>query len=607
VRYRRSRLSHDDENTSTNVEPSLLIDLKQPAASLLIYHRDGCEMVGLHEGKPVVVGRSRPADVPIRDGSLSRQHARFTLDGGAIWIEDLESTNGTKINGKKISRRTKAKEHDEVKLGGVTVAFHLRTAGEEQLIADQRLDSHDHMMARIEEEVVRARTFTRSFALLMVRSLEEGPAHVGRFDARVRALLRPVDGMALYGPEALLICQVETGLPQAIALAEAIVKPGKRGDPRLGCGVALFPDHATSADELLALVRQLTLRAGSKAPVQVGGGSGRPAPVAGEPALVVVSPRMRLLVDTARRVADAMLPCLILGETGTGKEVLARVIHESSGRRKQPLRCINCGAIPESLVESALFGHERGAFTGADKQAKGLFEEANGGSVLLDEVGELSPSAQAALLRVIETKRVSRVGSASDFPVDVRVLAATHRDLEQMCGAGQFRQDLFYRLNTLVLQIPPLRERAEEILPLAEKFMQEACVQNRCDVRSISPEARSQLLAYNWPGNVRELRNVIERAVVIAQENTITVDDLSERVRRTPAAPEIGNGTGPDVDAGGDIKERVRRYEAELLLQALRDNDWNQTKTAAALKMPLRTLVNKMRVLGLRKRYDSKA
>ncbi len=383
---------------------------------------------------------------------------------------------------------------------------------------------------------------------------------------------------------------------------------------RLGCGVAVFPDHATSAEELLETVRQLALRAGSRAPVQVGGQSSRPTAVAGEPSLVVVSPRMRLLVDTARRVADAVLPVLILGETGTGKEVLARLIHESSSRRKQPLRCINCGAIPESLVESALFGHERGAFTGADKQAKGIFEEANGGSVLLDEIGELSASAQAALLRVIETKRVARVGSAADFPVDVRVMAATHRDLEQMCGAGQFRQDLFYRLNTLVLQIPPLRERAEEIMPLAQRFMQEACEQNHCDVRSISPEAERLLLAYNWPGNVRELRNVIERAVVIAQEKTITVDDLSERVRRSPAAPAANNGTGSselDTGAGagaaGDIKERVRRYEAELLLQALRENDWNQTRTAAALKMPLRTLVNKMRVLGLRKRYDSKS
>ncbi len=287
---------------------------------------------------------------------------------------------------------------------------------------------------------------------------------------------------------------------------------------------------------------------------------------------------------------------------------MPRNSHETSTRRTHPLRCINCGAIPESLVESALFGHERGAFTGADQRAKGIFEEADGGSVLLDEVGELSASAQAALLRVIETRRVSRVGSSNEFPVDVRVMAATNRDLEQMCNAGQFRWDLFYRLNTLVLQIPPLRERTEEIMPLAEHFMREACQQNRCSVRRISPEAQKLLQAYHWPGNVRELRNVIERAVVIAQEETITADDLSERVRRSPVAPPAGDAVAAVAEGEevGDIKERLRRYESELLLEALRQNDWNQTRTAAALKMPLRTLVHKMRVLGLRKRYDAK-
>jgi len=223
--------------------------------------------------------------------------------------------------------------------------------------------------------------------------------------------------------------------------------------------------------------------------------------------------------------------------------------------------------------------------------------------VLLDEIGELSSAAQAALLRVLETRTISRVGSSKEIPVDVRIIAATHRDLERMCREDAFRWDLYYRLETMVIRIPPLRERPEEILPMAERFMRGASKANRCKVDRIAPEAQQLLEAHTWPGNVRELRNTIARAVVIAQDATIVADDLPSRVRRPQQAAAVGVEALPD-EPNLPIKEKVKRYEAQLLLDALAKHDWNQTKTAEALDIPLRTLVHKMKQYGLRKRYE---
>jgi DNA-binding NtrC family response regulator len=570
-----------------------------PGASLLLYHRDGSQMVPLHDGQAVIVGRARPADVPVRDPSLSRQHARFEYVNGELWVEDLGSTNGTRVNGKKIAR-AKIKATDAMSLGGVSVAFHAFT-GAEGPGAEQGLESHDTFLGRLEEEVVRARTFGRKVAVLMVRAARRKQAHIGRWGPRVRGLVREVDTVALYDQGSVMACLPELSEEGARDLGRAIVERKKRGDPQLLVGVAVFPDHAASADELVEVVRTTSRRATGRQPVQVAAGGAAQPQSPDKP--LVVSPKMRAIFETARRVADAEIPVLIYGETGTGKEVLARTIHGASKRRRKPLRCINCAAIPETLIESALFGHEKGAFTSADRRAKGVFEEAAGGAVLLDEIGELSAAAQAALLRVLETRTISRVGSSKEISVDVRIIAATHRDLERMCQEDAFRWDLYYRLETMVIRIPPLRERPEEILPLAERFMRGASKANHCKVETIAPDARLLLEAHGWPGNVRELRNTIARAVVIAQDATIVADDLPSRVRRPRQAEGPAAEVLPD-EPGLSIKEKVKRYEAQLLLDALAKHDWNQTKTAEALEIPLRTLVHKMKQYGLRKRYE---
>ncbi len=310
--------------------------------------------------------------------------------------------------------------------------------------------------------------------------------------------------------------------------------------------------------------------------------------------LVIHSPAMQKIFQTAQRLAASSIPVLIIGETGSGKELVARAIHGGGARRHRPLQCVNCGGIPTNLAESTLFGHERGSFTSANQQTVGVFESAQGGTVLLDEVGELPPNAQTVLLRVLETKRFNRVGSTKDIRVDVRVVAATHEDLETMVKQGRFREDLLYRLNALTLEIPPLRERPEEIEPLIHFFLKLATQAGESAVEHIEPEALDLLKRYTWPGNVRELRNAIEHALVIAPSATITTEDLPQRVRQAQS-PFFA----PQTSAG--LQAEVKRYEAELILQALAECDWNRQKAAQALQLPLRTLAYKMRSHHIKK------
>jgi transcriptional regulator with PAS, ATPase and Fis domain len=263
---------------------------------------------------------------------------------------------------------------------------------------------------------------------------------------------------------------------------------------------------------------------------------------------------------------------------------------------------INCGAIPETLIESVLFGHERGAFTGAQRQTKGIFEAADGGTVLLDEIGELSLPAQAALLRVLETKRVTRIGSTKEIEVDVRILAATNRDLEVMCDQQSFRRDLFYRLNTMTLNVPPLRDRPEDIVPLVQFFARRACTMYGFPPPAIHSKVFPCLQRYPWPGNIRELRNVIDRAVVLAQGNPITLEDLSGRtmpIRVPTDVMEPVSDVPPSQREMPDFKSRIKRYEMEIICQALQTTRGNKTAAAKALDIPMRTLTHKISTFGL--------
>jgi DNA-binding NtrC family response regulator len=326
---------------------------------------------------------------------------------------------------------------------------------------------------------------------------------------------------------------------------------------------------------------------------------------------------MREVLDVVARVASSRLPVILLGETGTGKEVVARLIHEQSPRKSRRIVRVNCGAIPKDLVESTLFGHERGAFTGAHQLQKGVFEEADKGTVFLDEVGELPASAQAALLRVLETGAFARVGSTREMEVDVRIVAATHRNLDAMVQGGQFREDLYYRLSGAVIEIPSLAERAEDIAAFARRFVRLANETNGRNIQGITPEAMQHLQTYAWPGNVRELRNTIERAVVVARGPMIGPDDLPARVRGEALLGRAANSVpGVEFDAAkstvsmpaapsagetAPVRDKVQGYEAQILRTTLESVGWNRAEAAKQMGIPVRTLSYRMKVLGVKK------
>ena len=319
------------------------------------------------------------------------------------------------------------------------------------------------------------------------------------------------------------------------------------------------------------------------------------------PQLVARSPAMLETLDAAARVADSKGTVLITGESGTGKERVAQFIHEQSSRCDGPFIRVNCAALSEQLLESELFGHERGAFTGAIKRKAGRFELADGGTLLLDEIGEISPALQVKLLRVLEEEEFERVGGTETLKVDVRVLAATNRDLPTEVKAGNFREDLYYRLHVLPVHIAPLRERGPDVLPLAEHFTRHYARQNGLGELHLSPAALERLNTWPWPGNVRELENVIQRAVVLANGQEITPEDLSfgpsqgAMVDTSLAATEAAIDAAEAHISGLLANRRLDELEREAILATVAASGGNKTEAARRLGVTARTLSNKYR------------
>ena len=316
----------------------------------------------------------------------------------------------------------------------------------------------------------------------------------------------------------------------------------------------------------------------------------------GTGAIVAESPAMKEVVRLLHKVAPAKTTVLITGESGTGKELIARALHDLSPRAESPFVAVNCGAIPEQLIESELFGHAKGAFTGAVAAKRGLFEEADGGTLLLDEVGDLPLHLQVSLLRVLQEGECRRVGDARAIRVDVRVLAATHQDLSQLVAAGTFREDLFYRLNVVGLRLPPLRERCEEIEPLARRFLARHAARLGIAEKPLSPAALHLLLGWRWPGNVRELENALERALVLSEGPEIEPEALPEEMRAS-AAPS-GPPPAP-VEGDLSVKRAQRVLEADLIRRALERTNGNRTRAAELLELSPRALLYKIRDYGI--------
>ena len=305
------------------------------------------------------------------------------------------------------------------------------------------------------------------------------------------------------------------------------------------------------------------------------------------PGLVVQSAEMQHVVDLARRVAQVDSTVLITGESGVGKERMARLIHDESARAAGPFVAINCAAVPETLLESELFGHARGSFTGATHDRPGLFESAQGGTLLLDEIGEVPPTMQVKLLRVLQEREVRRVGENKSRAVNVRLLAATNLNLANEIHAARFRQDLYYRLRVVEIRVPPLRERRDDVLPMARTFLAATAARMGRNVTGFTPAAAHQLLRYHWPGNVRELENAIERATALATKSRIDVDDLP---------PEIGLAV-PGAFAPGEVRS-LAEVERDYITAVVRASGGNRTKAAATLGIGAATLYRKLKQFG---------
>lgn len=315
--------------------------------------------------------------------------------------------------------------------------------------------------------------------------------------------------------------------------------------------------------------------------------------------LIGNSPAIQTLRRQIERVASTDAWVLIYGENGSGKEVVAHEIHRLSRRRQKPFVEVNCAAIPEELIESELFGHEKGAFTGATSLKRGKFDMAHEGTLFLDEIGDMSLKTQAKILRILEEQRFERVGGNKTIQVDARVIAATNKNLEEEIKRGSFRKDLYFRLNVIPFTVPPLRERGGDIILLAEYFLKEFTENQGKRLKILSDEAKTALMYYPWPGNVRELKNTMERLSIMSPSDVITIKDLSPNILTQPVQSAI-SGTGNDIFASGSIKEAVSQFERTYIIQKLRENEGNISRTAEKIGIARRNLTHKIKAYDIK-------
>jgi len=594
--------------SSPTITPPLPSTMRQlqtrsdPAASaarlcLLVIGDDRFSTRSVPEHGQLSVGRDADCDVSIDDPSVSRRHAMLHL-GATPSIEDLGSANGVRVRGARIpvGERIPFAVGEVVDAGGVMMILQPRAAP----ARPRRIWAHGYFDARLEEEAARAERDGSNFAVLFV--VCDGRDATAHEDA-LTEVLRPSDVVGRYARGTFEVLLVDTSPEVAEQVRDRLQARLALAAKRVDLGLACYPRDGRDPDSIAAAARNAVRRPRVEIPET------SDAP-------------MQSLHRLVERIARSHISVLIGGETGVGKEVLAETIHRLSPRRDRPFLRLNCAALSETLLESELFGHERGAFTGATHAKIGLLETAQGGTVFLDEVGELPLSTQVKLLRVLEERHVLPVGALKARSIDVRFIAATNRDLEAEVSRRTFRQDLYFRLNAVSLVIPPLRDRVGEIDGLVQTFVKRASREaNRERAHKVSEVAMQMLKAYAWPGNIRELRNVMERAVVLAEDDDVItqehlpVEKLIAVLPHRPSAAKIEVVTNhdedddvdpvpaPSTDASLSSVERLRQAvldeERTRIIDALNACAGNQTRAAERLGIARRTLVKRLRKLGV--------
>jgi DNA-binding NtrC family response regulator len=523
-------------------------------AYLILREGDRTEVLNLDDGDEIVLGRSSEATARIEDAKASREHARVSRRGGAIKVVDLGSRNGTLLNQEVLRGEERTLRSGDV----------LRIGKAELFVAEGAAGARAG--TRLDRELARLRGAGEGAVALVRVALPEGESLERLAGALAGAALVEAQGEREWA------CLVVEREAETVA---RLVSELRRAAPTARITTAR---DGGSAAELLSRARSLA------------GGAPPPAAPVQVPGMVVADAGMVRVLEMVRKVAPTPTTVLILGETGVGKEVVAEQLHMQSPRAKGPFVRLNCGSLPGTLLESELFGYERGAFTGADRRKIGYLEAADGGTLFLDEIGELALPMQAKLLRVLEDRRFMRVGGRDEISVDVRILAATNRDLEAEAKAGRFREDLYFRLSAFVVSIPPLRERPTEVTLLAELFVRQFSERMNKQPPLIAPDALAALRRYRWPGNVRELRNAIERALVLADGDRLGADSLPETVRRAEGGPA----------PGGAMREQLAGMELKAIEEALAAEGGNQTRAAKRLGISRRALIYKLEKYGLK-------
>ncbi|MDC0713174.1 sigma 54-interacting transcriptional regulator [Stigmatella sp. ncwal1] len=540
----------------------------------------------------VLIGRDVEADLRLRDDSVSRRHARLTLHGGEVRVIDLDSHNGTLVNGRRVEGSHRLASGDVVTLG--TVVAVLRTST--RAAAPAHTLEPEPLMERLRMEVERSLRYSRPLAVLTL-ALPESGLHREAVDNVCATEFHSAEAAGWMDDGHLLVLLPEvageTGEEDLGERVEALAVacPGAR------LGYAVCPTDGCDADTLVTASRSAAeggppglLRAASDSATRLS---------LGERSLLLADPAMVQLYALIRRLAASELPVLVNGETGVGKENAAFAVHHWSRRSAGPFITLNCAAIPEGLVESELFGHEKGAFTGAAAPRTGHLESAHGGTIFLDEVGELPLPVQAKLLRVLETKRITRLGEARERSLDIRIVAATHRNLEADAQAGRFRQDLYFRLGAATVLLPPLRERPREISLLARSFLAQACHALGRREMILSADTLQVLSHYRWPGNVRELRNLMDFAAAAGTGDVLEPHHLPPRVTGAPTAGAPPVGSPPTPTPRKPLSEEIRELERRRMEEALQEAEGVQSHAAALIGMPIRTFRFKMKQLGL--------
>lgn len=599
-------------------------------AYLLCFESDAATTYDLPRGGgEVIIGRAHDAHLRVHDAMVSRHHARILVMGRDVSISDLGSRHGTHVNGDQVRGPRSLISGDVLSIGGVTLVFH-RSASPSRTRALLKPDS---LRLRLEEEIERALHYDRTVSLLVLTQARRKGGSLDRV-ALATALadrVRTIDAAGFLDQEKLAVVMPELDAIQAGNVAERLLNVVGAAVPGLKIGVASCPSDGADPDTLSSSAIIACDRA------QPGTWASQKDCIThlafGDTTVLIADPAMQRVYTLLGKLAKSELSIVITGETGTGKELAASAIHHRSPRHAGPYIALNCAALSASLVESELFGHEKGAFTDAKQAKPGVFERAHRGTLFLDEVGELPLSVQAKLLRVLETRRVMRLGGIREFEVDVRVVAATNRDLEQEIENKAFRSDLFFRLGAGRITLPPLRDRQREIPLLACTLLDQACSDLSREPMDVASSAMRALVTYRWPGNIRELKNTMHFAAATAEdcETAIDVWHLPDSIVRTDGAPttatthavpsaeesarlqptaqappdrtpkrtEATPAAQPAVQPTGTrvfrpIADEVRELEKQRMIQALDATGWVQNKAARLISMPLRTFVTKL-------------